>query len=830
MFKKNFSLLLFIGFFFCVVCYMPVSAAGEDTVPPKINSVRLNQQSFSVGDTISIEVDIVEDGVGIYCISLGFLDEDHENVNSINFYPEAGKQFTGTHHLTSTVPSNFATDDNYYLNHVYIEDFKWNASFYEGDNSLIWHKPWVDNTGSYLLIDNNINERCNIYNDTGISIYNPNPPSEEQRVSDYRANAIEILNPDVKQGDTVRARFHVTLEGRPLTVSDKLPSYIRVDIGNGIYYLESMTLEEEGIISGELHLDYQVKIGIAKVHFIDIQNRDYTSIIDYIGVPGITLDPYTDEFGSYLQCGSGPSYKIGSKCYFIGQNYINVSENPSYINPLPVVNEIRILDDRVSKPGVIRVFVDLTDDKGLSTMQIVMSCVSGEGGMEVCMNQPYVGILKGVTHYRGIVSVPVSQKNVNGVYHIDSFAVHDIDGNIRNYTGFRENDADENGYYSYDNERNKLYVSSLPEVIVESEFDVAFETSPSNPSLISKLEDMEEGSAALIYIGSTFVAKSDIFSAIQGKDKTVLFYSDDYQWVFNGKDIIEPKDINLTIKLDFIYGEDYGVNQNIIKLDFADNGILPGKANIRIKSDYISSIYNLTEKIYLYFDNISADTLDLVNNGNPQYVIDDTDHWCYFDITHNSSFLLSGMKLSKRKILPSVKVTRITISSIYKNIAAGKSVQIIPIVLPKNATNKKLRWTSLNTKVATVSQTGKVSIKKGTGGKFVTIIARSTDGRGAKVAFRIKVMKGAVKSIKIKGAKQSLKVGKTMKLKAVVKATKGKPVNKKVKWTSSNKNYATVSSKGVVKALKDGKGKKVKITAMATDGTGKKKVATIRIK
>jgi len=131
--------------------------------------------------------------------------------------------------------------------------------------------------------------------------------------------------------------------------------------------------------------------------------------------------------------------------------------------------------------------------------------------------------------------------------------------------------------------------------------------------------------------------------------------------------------------------------------------------------------------------------------------------------------------------------------------------------------------------VATVSKKGKVSIKKGTGGKLVIIIAKATDGSGKKATFKIKVMKGAVKSIKIKGAKKTLKVGKTMKLKTTVKVTKGKLVNKKVKWISSNKKYATVSSKGMVKAQKEGKGKTVKITAMATDGTGKK-VVTIRIK
>lgn len=52
---------------------------------------------------------------------------------------------------------------------------------------------------------------------------------------------------------------------------------------------------------------------------------------------------------------------------------------------------------------------------------------------------------------------------------------------------------------------------------------------------------------------------------------------------------------------------------------------------------------------------------------------------------------------------------------------------------------------------------------------------------------------------------------------------------KQLKWTSSNTKYATVSS-GKVKALKAGKKKSVKITAMATDGSGKSKTVTIKIK
>ena len=182
----------------------------------------------------------------------------------------------------------------------------------------------------------------------------------------------------------------------------------------------------------------------------------------------------------------------------------------------------------------------------------------------------------------------------------------------------------------------------------------------------------------------------------------------------------------------------------------------------------------------------------------------------------------TGKKPSKK-----VKVTSIRLSGLSKQIAAGKKLTLKATVLPKTASNKKLLWKSSNTKVATVTQGGVVTLKKKTGGKKVTITATATDGSKKYASWKVTSMKGIVKKIKITGSKP-VKAGKKLKLKAKVTATK--KANKKLLWISGNTKYATVNTKGIVTTKKSAKGKTVKITAMATDGSGKKKTVKIKMK
>lgn len=173
-----------------------------------------------------------------------------------------------------------------------------------------------------------------------------------------------------------------------------------------------------------------------------------------------------------------------------------------------------------------------------------------------------------------------------------------------------------------------------------------------------------------------------------------------------------------------------------------------------------------------------------------------------------------------------IKVKKIKIAGMSKQIAAGKKIKLKATVTPKTAANRTVKWKSSNKKYATVNSKGVVTVKKAGIGKKVTITAIAKDGSGKKATYRIKIMKKAVKKITLKASKTKVTAGKKVTIKATV--TPGKEVNKKLTYKSSNKKYATVNSKGVVTTRKAGKGKTVKIIATATDGSGKK--ATIKIK
>ncbi|MEG0829760.1 MAG: Ig-like domain-containing protein [Anaerovoracaceae bacterium] len=108
--------------------------------------------------------------------------------------------------------------------------------------------------------------------------------------------------------------------------------------------------------------------------------------------------------------------------------------------------------------------------------------------------------------------------------------------------------------------------------------------------------------------------------------------------------------------------------------------------------------------------------------------------------------------------------------------------------------SKSVKWSSTQKSVATVNSKGKVTAKKA--GK--TTITAKTGKKSAKVTLTVKAL---VKSLKITG-KSSIAVGEKVQFKTAISPSNAS--DKTVKWTSSDRTIASVSSKGMVMGVKTG--------------------------
>ena len=243
---------------------------------------------------------------------------------------------------------------------------------------------------------------------------------------------------------------------------------------------------------------------------------------------------------------------------------------------------------------------------------------------------------------------------------------------------------------------------------------------------------------------------------------------------------------------------------------------------------YLADITNCDGNTYYFLAGCQKGTVI----GGYIYRLKNMDYMYSYDKSTLSMYTKAELTMSSSWYLTparkKAKAERIYISGISHRIAAGKKIKLKASIEPAYTSNKRVRWKSSNKKIAKVSQDGKVTIKKGTGGRTVYITATAQDGSNKKRSWKIRVMKGSVKSIKIKAARKKIKAGKKMRLKAAVKASR--QANKKLLWVSSNDAYASVTQTGIVTAKKAGKAHTVTITAKATDGSGRKKTIKLKIK
>ncbi|WP_288735907.1 Ig-like domain-containing protein [uncultured Parabacteroides sp.] len=172
-----------------------------------------------------------------------------------------------------------------------------------------------------------------------------------------------------------------------------------------------------------------------------------------------------------------------------------------------------------------------------------------------------------------------------------------------------------------------------------------------------------------------------------------------------------------------------------------------------------------------------------------------------------------------------VSATGVSISPDSKTLNKGETVQLTATVLPTDATDKTVIWSSSNNDIASVNDNGEVTA---VGPGTATITATANDGSGKAASCRITVNEPYtppaivhVTGISLDRETATIQKGSILQLSATV--TPSNADDKTVRWESSNTDVATVDDNGKVTAIAPGT---ATITVTTTD---QRKTATCSV-
>ena len=188
----------------------------------------------------------------------------------------------------------------------------------------------------------------------------------------------------------------------------------------------------------------------------------------------------------------------------------------------------------------------------------------------------------------------------------------------------------------------------------------------------------------------------------------------------------------------------------------------------------------------------------------------------------------SGVKATC-KVTVTVPVSGIQLSQTSAALTVGDTLTLTKTIYPSDATNQAVTWTSSSDAVASVDSNGKITAK--TAGSVVITCKSVSDNSVVgicNVTVKAKVQTPSeikVNKITLNKTTASVTKGKTLQLTATV--APGNATKKEVKWGTSDKNVAMVSTSGLVTAKSAGT---ATITCTAQDGSGVKATCKITVK
>ncbi len=159
--------------------------------------------------------------------------------------------------------------------------------------------------------------------------------------------------------------------------------------------------------------------------------------------------------------------------------------------------------------------------------------------------------------------------------------------------------------------------------------------------------------------------------------------------------------------------------------------------------------------------------------------------------------------VGSKSVLTEIKVVPppVTVESIFLNeqeITATENFTLVASILPEDATNKNIIWSSNNETVATVNQEGEVTVLA----EGEAIITAKTEDGGKEATCKVTVPPADVSGVVLDINNLYLTLGESTTLQATVEPLIAS--NKNVSWSSDNESVATVDNTGKITAVGNG--------------------------
>lgn len=610
---KMFSLLVLL----LIINIGIVYAVTTDTNAPTVSKLTFEKtENLKPGDKVYLDTDMKDDVSGIETVYVWvnkIILNDGTYYNNIEETPNALVVQFDEEKPYVIIPDTYTTGA-YYVKEIQMFDKEDNRSnFYTKDQMQYFQEffdsvkidtqikdfdEWVDSlTGNYEPERTEINVKFNV--DAGA------PDTESPFLA-----SVGILPETMNYSDTITYEFKVSDNNHKMRVS--------VGLSNGTSFVTNFDDTNSSIVKLDFKPSQYKALGTIYVDYVILEDL-YGNVAFYL------RDNYQGNLAvDYYQ-------GICQTCESLHDIKIEVIDDGSLDEEPPTLEDVTISKNKFPIPSFAKIELKATDNKELSQEAVVVF-KSDNKELSTTLYLEEDGI------YRGELNI--SQYAEPGTYKLTDVVIGDAAGNGLLYCN-----------YDYKYKDKDLEIDLEFELTAKFTPDIT--TSTIAKDLIDQIKNAEDNAKIAIDATGNTIVKKEVFDAIKGTNKTIYVESNGIEWIFNGKDIKETKDIDVSLEIYYDYNyneldtEKYSGKALILK--FAENGELPAPANIRIKLDYTLRQY-IGEEVYVYyydkddknnqvFSDIIGKSLKLNDNG-----------WFEFTINHNSAYVFTNTKPAEKYI------------------------------------------------------------------------------------------------------------------------------------------------------------------------------------